>query len=172
MIKIVANILGILAVGMFVFSYQLKTRKMLIFFNAGSRILYVLQYILLGAWDGAVMDSVAFLVSIVAERRKQGWVARHTKLTITFANLAIIVAGLLFYKNPLTLLAIAGVLFETGALWLTKEKSIRILSFFGAPCWLIYNLFVGAYGGAAGNVLTVVSIGLAIIRNDIKKKEP
>ena len=116
MIKVIANILGVLAVAMFVFGYQLKTRKMLIFFNAGSRILYVLQYILLGAWDGAVMDSVAFLVSIVAERRKHGWVARHTKLTITIANLAIISAGLLFYKNLLTLLAIAGVLFETGAL--------------------------------------------------------
>ena len=37
---LLANIIGIAAVAMFVFSYQLKTRRTLIFFNAGSRVLY------------------------------------------------------------------------------------------------------------------------------------
>ena len=54
--KIIANIIGIAAVAMFVLSYQLKTRRGIIFFNAGSRVFYVLQYILLGAFEGAVLD--------------------------------------------------------------------------------------------------------------------
>ena len=46
--NVLATVLGILAVAMFVGSYQLKSRRAIIFFNAGSRVLYVIQYILLG----------------------------------------------------------------------------------------------------------------------------
>ena len=45
--EILANILGLIAMAMFVLSYQCKTRRSILFFNAGSRVLYVLQYILL-----------------------------------------------------------------------------------------------------------------------------
>ena len=171
---IIATIVEFAAVAMFVFSYQAKKRKALILFNGGSRLLYVTQYILRGAFDAAVMDTVAFFVSMTAEKKKAGWINKHLKLTMILANLAILSAGLLSYQSPLTFLAIAGVLFETGALWLTKESHIRIVAFFGAPCWLVYNFTVGAYLSAAGNALTIISIGLAILRHDIKrtKKEP
>ena len=72
-----------------------------------------------------------------------------------------------FYKNIFSLIAIAGVLFETGGLWLKHERHIRIVSFFGAPCWLAYNLVSSAYGSAIGNIMTMLSILIAIVRYDI-----
>ena len=66
---ILANICGFIAVGMFVFSYQLKKRNALILVNAGSRVLYVLQYILLRALSGAVLDIVALPVSLLAQNK-------------------------------------------------------------------------------------------------------
>ena len=167
---IIGNIIGVSAVVMFVLSYQLKTRKRIILFNAASRVLYVLQYVLLGAFEGAVLDIIALLVSILAQNKNKGWFAKHTKFAIVGANLFVVVMGLLFYQNVYSLLPILGVLFETGALWLTKEKQIRLVSFFGAPFWLAYNLIYIAYGSAIGNVMTMVSIGLAILRYDMKKK--
>ncbi len=171
MLTIIANIIGIAAVAMFVLSYQLKTRRWIIFFNAASRVLYVLQYLLLGAFEGAVLDVVALLVSVLAQKKDTGWLKNHPKATIIGANLFVVVMGLLFYKNIFSLLPIAGVLFETGAFWLNKEKQIRIISFFGAPCWLVYNLVFSAYGSAIGNVMTMVSIGIAIVRYDILKQK-
>lgn len=164
--KLIANIIGITAVAMFVLSYQLKTRRSLIFFNAGSRVFYVLQYILLGALDGAVLDIVALFVSVLAQRRNRGWIKKHPRLAIWGSHLFVVAMGLLCYRNIFSLLAILGVLFETGALWLTRERQIRWVSFFGAPCWLAYNLISGAYGSAVGNVMTMVSIGIAIVRYD------
>lgn len=172
MIPIIANIFGVLAVAMFVLSYQVKSRNGLILLNAGSRVLYVLQYILLGAFEGAVLDLVALLVSVLAQRKDKGIIRKHTSLFILAAKLFIIASGLALYQNIFSLLPIAGVLFETGALWLSKEKHIRILSFFGAPCWLAYNLVFHAYGSGIGNIMTILSIGIAIIRYDIRKKEP
>ena len=170
--EIIANIVGILAVVLFVLSYQLKSRKNIIICNASSRILYVAQYLLLGAFAGAVLDVVAFLVSLVCQRRdKEGFVKNHIKITFILTNLFIVGAGLITYDNIFSLLPIFGVIFETMALWLTKEKNIRIVSLLGAPFWLVYNIVNLAYGSAIGNVITLVSITLAIVRYDILKRE-
>ena len=165
--KLAANIIGITAVAMFVFSYQCKTRRGILLLNAGSRVFYVLQYLLLGAFSGAVLDITALAVSLLAQRKDNGWSKAHPGLTILGANAFIIAMGLLCWQDVFSLLPIAGVLFETGALWLNKERQIRFVSFFGAPFWLAYNLIFGAYGSMVGNVMTMVSIGIAIVRYDV-----
>lgn len=167
---LLANIIGIAAVAMFVLSYQLKSRNGILLFNAGSRVLYVLQYILLGAFEGAVLDITALLVSLLAQRRNTGWVKRHALAAFVGGNIFVVFMGMLCYQNIFSLLPIFGVLFETGSLWLTKESRIRFLSLFGAPFWLAYNLLFSAYGSAAGNILTLISIGIAIARYDLPER--
>ena len=169
--NILATVFGFFAVLMFVISYQLKKRKSIIIFNAGSRILYILQYIFLGAFEGALLDIVAFSVSLLCSKRDSKFIKKHFILTVILANVFIVVVGLTAYKNIFSLLPILGVIFETLALWLRKEKNIRIVSFLGAPFWLAYNVICGAYASALGNIFTLVSIAIAIIRYDILKKE-
>ena len=70
------------------------------------------------------------------------------------------------YENVFSLFAIGGVLCEITALWLTKEKNIRILSLVAAPGWLVYNLANQAYGSAVGNLLFVISVIVAMFRLD------
>jgi len=173
-VEIFANLIGLLAVVLFVVSYQLKRRRHLILCNALSRVLFVTQYLLLGAYEGALLDVTALAVSLVCNRREQGWIKRHLPLTVALANLAIVAVGLIPYRSPMSLLPILGVIFETSALWPKSERRIRILSLLGAPPWLIYNLYSAAWGVSVGNVITMVSILIAILRYDlipmIKKK--
>ena len=169
--ELIANILGILAVVLFVFSYQLKSRTNIIIVNAASRVLYVIQYILLGAFEGALLDVVAFVVSVIYSCRKKGIVKEHPQVVFVLSNLFIVGMGMLTYNNFISLLPILGVIFETLGLWLTRERHIRIVSLLGAPFWLVYNFISGAYGSSIGNVITIVSIAVAIIRYDILKKE-
>ena len=167
---ILANALGILAVACFVGSYQLKSRRNLIVLNAISRVLYVAQYILLGAFEGAVLDIVALLVSLLCKYRHHPFIQKHLRLMVLLSNAVIVLAGLLVYQNVFSLLPIFGVIFETLALWPVKESKIRTLSLLGAPFWLAYNLLSSAYGSAVGNVITLVSITVAILRYDVLKK--
>ena len=169
--KLAANIVGLCAVAMFVLSYQLRSRRNIILFNAGSRVLYVAQYIMLGAFEGALLDVVALLVSLVCKNRDRGIVKKHLLIAFILSNVFIVASGLTVYENIFSLLPIFGVIFETLALWLKKEKNIRIVSLFGAPFWLAYNLLSGAYGSGVGNVITLVSIAVAIVRYDVMKKE-
>lgn len=161
------NIVGITAVVLYVLSYQMKNRQGIILCNAASRVLYVVQYMLLGAFEGALLDVVAFFVSLLCCLRYSKFIKRHIVLTVIFTNIGIIGIGMLTYKNIFSLLPIFGVLFETLAFWLKKERNIRFVSLIGAPLWLAYNLMNMAYGSAVGNLIAMVSITVAIVRYDI-----
>ena len=164
-----AHILGILAVVTFLLSFQLKTRKNIIIVNLTSRLLYILQYLLLGAFEGAVLDFMGFVLSLVAKYKEKEVISKHFVVIMVVANLSLLMVGFALYENIFSLFAILGIIFEVMALWLTKEKNIRILSFFAAPFWLVYNLANTAYGSVIGNVLVMISIGIAMLRLDWKR---
>ena len=168
--KIIANIVGVCAVILFVLSYQFKTKRKIILCNVASRVLYVTQYLLLFAFEGAVLDVVGILASVLAQNSEKGFVKKHIKIFIIVTNIVIIGSGILLYKNLFSLLPMMGVLLHTGAFWLKNEKYIRIVSFLGSPFWFVYNLFTCAYGSALGDVLTMCSIVSAIYRYYIKKR--
>ena len=155
---------GILAVVLFLLSYQQKTRLRIILFNTASRVLYILQYILLGAYEGAVLDILGTVSSIVAGQKNVGFVKKHARLILILMDAVIIVAGLLLYENVYSLLPIAGVLLHTTAFWVDDEKIIRRVSLAGSPFWFVYNFHSEAYGSAVGDLLTIGSILIAMFR--------
>lgn len=166
-----ATIFGLCAVVIYILSYQMKHRRGIILCNASSGILYIIQYLLLFAFEGAAMDLLGLLPSLLAAKKDHPLIQKRLKPLIIVTNILIVAVGLLLYKNLFSLLALLGVLLEKGALWLTKERNIRIVSFLATPCWLTYNLAAGAYGSAIGNILAACSILLALIRYDFKRGE-
>jgi len=168
--KYIANAVGILAVIVFVLSYQQKTRRGIVICNVISRGLYVVQYLLLFAFEGAVLDVLGMIASVLAQKKDTLFIKKHLKAVIIGINAVIVIAGLLLYKNIFSILPMMGVLLHTGAFWLDNEKHIRRISFLGSPFWLVYNLVTGAFGSAIGDIMTMVSIGIAMIRYDFKKK--
>lgn len=165
----IAQVVGLFAIATFLLSYQQKRRRNIIILNATSRALYILQYILLGAFEGAVLDVLGIFASLVAQKKETPFVKRHIRLFFTLVNLAMIGAGLLLYEDIFSLFPICGVLLHTGAFWLSNEKHIRRVSFIGSPFWLIYNLSQKAYSSALGDFLSMVSIATAMLRYDRKK---
>lgn len=164
---IIPQIVGLVAVVFFLLSYQLKRRRDIIVCNAASRGLYVLQYLLLGAISGAVLDVMGVIASVVAQKKEHPFIKKHIRLVFALVNVMIVAAGLLICfmrRSALDLLPIAGVLLHTGAFWMTDEKSIRRISLAGSPFWLAYNLASAAYGSAIGDILSMVSIVTAMIK--------
>ncbi len=167
----IAQAVGLFAVATFLLSYQQKKRKNIILLNATSRVLYIIQYILLGAYAGAVLDILGTVSSVAAQNKDKGFIKRHTRLTVAIINALIFAAGIavmILTHDKFGLFSIAGVLLHTSAFWINDEKIIRRVSFLGSPFWLIYNIASTAWGSAIGDVLTMVSIGIAIYRYDIK----
>ena len=163
-VLIVSQVIGFLAVASFLLSYQLKKRKDIILCNVLSRCLYILQYILLGAFEGAVLDVLGAISSVIAAKKHLPFIKKHTRIFVVCMDLIIVAAGLLLYVNPFSLLPIAGVLLHTTAFWINDEKIIRRVSLLGSPFWMIYNFSCLAYGSAVGDFLTMVSIVIAMIK--------
>ena len=161
-----AFVTGLCAVCFCLLCYQFRRRRAIIACNVISRVLYVTQYVLLGALEGAAMDLSAIPASMLAARKQTPFVARHKVLLWLAGNLAVVAIGWLFRESAISLLPIVGVLFEINALWMTKEKHIRLVSLASVPFWMSYNVLCGAWGSVLGNVLMIASIATAMYRHD------
>lgn len=167
MLLIASQIIGFAAVGLYLLSYQLKKRRQIVWTTCISNALYVLQYILLGAFSGAIMDALSTVSSFFAAKKNSPslkryakWIALSNMLVITVAGLAIAIVQ----KDPIELIPIAGALLQTGGLWCNDEQTIRKFGLCSAPFWLIYNYISQAYGAALGSVLAIISVVTSMIR--------
>lgn len=169
---IISQIIGVAAVALYLLSYQLKKRKHIVWVTCISNALYVTQYILLGAFSGAVMDFMSTVSSFFAAKKNDVPFVRHKKWLTAVNMLAIALVGLTsaFLQGEwLELLPIAGALFQTGGLWCDDEQTIRKFGLLSAPFWLVYNFLSQAYGAAIGSVFAIVSVSVAMVRYRKKK---
>ena len=167
MLLIISQIIGLAAVGLYLLSYQLKKRKSIVWVTCISNALYVLQYVLLGAFSGAVMDFMSTVSSFLAAKKNDEPFRRHARWLALSNMIIIIVVGLVsayLQREWIELLPIAGALFQTGGLWFDNEQTIRKFGLCSAPFWLVYNFISQAYGAALGSVIAIVSIVIAMIR--------
>lgn len=167
----IPHIIGILGVLAFVISYQQRTGKGIIACTVTARTLFVIQYILLGAYEGAAQNGVGALSAILAENKEKRIFAGRVGLWLGFIYVLTVGVGILSWKSPLSFLPIMAMILQNTALWMKKPKAIRLLCLAGIPLWLTYNFISHAYSSMACDILSAVSIGAALIRYDLKKKE-
>ena len=144
-----ALIVGLAAVFFFLLSYQFPKRKAIIACNVTSRVLYILQYLLLLAFEGAAMDLSAIPSSLFAARKHTPFVEKHRFAIILGVNAFVIGIGLLVWRNWLSWVPVVGVLLETNALWMTKEKHIRWLSLAALPWAMSWSSAPSSWPSAA-----------------------
>lgn len=172
---IISQIIGFAAVGLYLLSYQLKKRRSIVWTTCISNALYVLQYILLGAFSGAIMDFMSTVSSFLAAKKNDEPFRKYARWLALSNMIIIAVVGLIsafVQREWLELLPIAGAIFQTGGLWFDNEQTIRKFGLCGAPFWLVYNFLSQAYGAATGSVIAIVSISVAMIRYRKKDKAP
>lgn len=167
-----SQIIGFAAVALYLLSYQLKKRKQIVWTTCISNALYVLQYCLLGAFSGAVMDFMSTVSSFFAAKKNDPPFKKYA-VPLALINMLIIlavgVASALIQKDPIELIPVAGALFQTGGLWCDDEQTIRRFGLCSAPFWLVYNYISGSYGPALGSVFAIISIIISMVRYRKKK---
>lgn len=164
---IASQIVGLAAVGLYLLSYQLKKRNAIVWITCISNALYVTQYIMLGAFSGAIMDFMSTVSSFLAAK-KNGKAFRKYAKAVAVSNMLVItavgLASAYLQREWIELLPLAGALFQTGGLWFDDEQTIRKFGLCSAPCWLVYNFISQAYGASVGSVCAIVSIIISMIR--------
>ncbi len=169
--EILGQIVGIIGIVVLLLGYQQKTRGRIIAVNMTARLLFILQYVLLFAFEGAVMDFAAMISTFIAGKKEMPFVKKYRIPILIAVNGIIVAAGLSVYENVFSLFPIAAVLFQTCGLWLTKEKNIRRVSILGGPFWFVYNFSCKAYASCVGDLMGMASLLIAMLRYDWKRNK-
>ena len=150
-------------------SFQMKRRKWIMAFQMTASLSFAAQFFMLGAVTAGCVDMLSFLRTMIFSQNSKKWASSPIWLYVFLV--IMVITGTATWKSCWDLLPIAGSLLSTIALWMKSEKKIRLISLTVGPCWLIYNLVIGAWAGALNEVLAMTSIVIGLIRNDIRKTD-
>ena len=160
-------IAGFVAVALFLLGYLQKDRAKIIALNLASRALCIVQYVLVGALAGAVLDIAGAISTFFAQNIERPAYKKHKPLIFIINNIVLIGIGILMYKNIFSIFLILGVTLQTDALWLKNEKHVRLISLLCCPFCFTYNLTSGAIGSAIGDTLAFCSLIYSTVRYDL-----
>ena len=175
--QIIAQAVGILAMGFMIFSYQMKTHRAVLIFQLVGAVLFAINFWLLGATMGCIMNSISairaviFLNAAKLRANHPGWLAGFLVTYLDSYVLSFTVLGT--KPTPLNLimelLPVIGMIAATLSFRLANAGAIRKFGLISSPCWLIYNIYTFSLGAIICEVLSLSSIIIGIRRLDRKK---
>lgn len=174
--ELCAQLVGIAAMGFNILSYQQKSRSRAIGFQLFGGLLFCINFLMLGAIAGGILNAVAVIRAIVflnKEKLNAGhpvWLAGFT--AVYFLSYYLTFA--LFGTEPtpanllVELLPVIGMIATTVSFRLTDARAIRKYGLISSPSWLIYNIANFSIGAIICEVLSLGSILIGIFRLDRK----
>lgn len=175
--ELIAQAIGLAAMAFNILSYQRKTRMGVIGFQLWGSVLFAVNFYLLGATVGAMMNVLSAIRAVVFLNREK-FRADHPCWLAGFMA-AFLISFLLtftvFGKEPslknllVEFLPVIGMTATTVSFRYTDARTIRRFGLISSPSWLVYNLFAGSVGAIACEVLSLSSILLGIWRMDREK---
>ncbi len=175
-IEIIAQVIGVFGMIANFLSFQQKKQKGAIACQFFAALLFAINFLLLGAYIGALLNVVGVIRAIVFVNREK-LNATHPVWLIVFI---LAFAGTyplvftVFGKEPsienliIEILPVIAMILSTISFRLTKAKDIRRFGMFSSPMWLIYNIFCFSIGAIISEILNLISIIIGIIRFDRK----
>lgn len=164
-----AQIVGIIGIVFSLLSFQFKQRKHIMLMQMVASLLFSSQLFLVGAFTGGCLDMISFIRTLIFSNNSKKWAS--SPIWLYFFLIVMIATGILTWQNGWSILPIMGSMLSTLALWMKKEKHIRLISLLVGPCWIVYNIVSGAYTGALNEVLAMTSIVIGLVRHDLRKNE-
>lgn len=172
-----AQAVGLAAMGFNILSYQQKTRRGVIGFQLCGSLLFALNFFLLGATMGCILNIISAIRAVVFINRDKlranhpAWLAGFLLTYLASYLLTFTVLG----KAPtavnliLEFLPVVGMTAATLSFRKQDAASIRRYGLISSPCWLIYNIGVFSLGAIICEVLSLGSILIGMGRLDKQK---
>ena len=174
-IEQIAQVIGIFAMIFMFLSFQQKAKGGIIFCQLIGAVLFAINFFLLDAPAGCVMNIVAIVRAVIflfpdrLRTRHPAWLVGFIAVYL----LSYISVFTLFgkemtpYNLAVEALPVAGLILTTVAFRAKSTRTIRRLGLINSPLWLTYNSLCFSIGAIASEVLSLVSIIIAIIRYDV-----
>ena len=177
--EVIAQLIGLGAMGFNILSYQQKTRGKVIAFQLFGGFLFCINFFLLGAIAGSLLNAVAVVRAIVFLNKEKlradhpAWLAGFTLVYLLCYWMTFGVFGkeVTWANLLIEFLPVVGMVATTISFRLTDARSIRRYGLISSPAWLIYNVASFSIGAIVCEVLSLGSIILGMLRLDRKTPE-
>ena len=189
--EILVQVIGFVGIALNILSVQFNKHWQIMLLKTLGSMTFVLQYILLGAWVGMVMDligsirNVIFTLNVKNGRSNKGWIIAFSIITFIAGLVTIITTwdksigyASNWSKDPSTILIIAvsisiisivAKLLTTIAYGFKDPHRIRMVNIPSNACWVVYNLVAFSIAGVINDLMCLGSIVIAEIRFRKKK---
>ena len=164
---VIQGIGGVALVANFV-SFQMKKHHQIMFFRTVNEALFILQYIMLGAISGSVLNFVGCVRNLIFARQ----VAKDRKTVLsTVIFCAIFTAfGIITFHGFASVMLIFAKVLSTIAYGNKNTTVVRVVSFITHIAYFIYNFCVFSIAGVIGDTVLLVSLICGIYRFDIRPR--
>lgn len=165
---ITAQILGLIGAIVLIVSIQFEHKKNIIISLAIANMLFVISFLLLNAYSGAIICLIAAIEAIINyayDVKKK----KFPKILIPIYVIIPLICGVLTYKTYVDIFPIICSMLSVLLILQTKEKYIRIITLVSIVLWITYDMLVSAYTTMLSDCFFLISTTIAIIRYDILK---
>ena len=177
--EIIGMILSLVGLVLNVSSFQIKNKKILLVFQMMGSAVYLVSYIFADGGIGAVLNGIFLARNLLfmlldGKKGRPIYISAVMLCVIYAAAYAAytLVADLTLQTNLWNLLPIIGAVFGTISFSNSDPIKLRIWKYFDSASWLAFNIHIGlgALGGVFCEVLSIVSLTVAIARFRREKK--
>ena len=148
--------------------FQQKKRRRILLFQMLSCAFFVIHFVMLGAYTGAVMNAIVIVRAFVYLNSDKKWAAG--KIWLAVFIIISVAACVITWKDWSSIFPLASMVLSSVSCWLKNEKYIRLVTFPSSPCWLVYNVVNGSVAGTVTEIFISASLIIAIVRYDILGK--
>ena len=186
MFDILVQVIGFIGIALNILSVQFNKHWKIMLFKTLGSMTFVLQYILLGAWVGMVMDligsirNVIFTINVKKGKSNKWWIIFFALFTLVAGIITIAMTWdksisyaskwskdaqtVLIIAVSISIISIVAKLLTTIAYGFKDPHVIRMVNLPSNACWVIYNLVAFSIAGVINDLMVLCSIVIAEIR--------
>ena len=148
---------------------QFKQKRNILISFIFVNLFSAIGYILLGAYSGVLICSIAIIQTIVQYiYDKKG--KKVPKYVITLYFISSILGGIYTYKTFIDILPILSFLMYIMSIIQSKESNVRKFTLIKLILWVPYDLYNLAIASGIGRIVTIISTVIGMHRLDNKEK--
>lgn len=166
MYDIIAQAVGIIGSIIMIISYQCKKPKNLIVMHGFGGLMFSINFLMLGAYTGALLNAINVVRSIAFAKIKS-----KSPIVPAVLIFAYTVATVFSFNGALSILVLLAQSLGTVLFYIGKDKPLKIGSLaFVSPAWLIHNAITKSIGGIICESFDIISLIVYMIRTRFFRK--
>ena len=166
---LITQIIGAIGYSTLALSYFRKDKKKILFMQIIAYIFFIVHYYMLSGLTGSICNIVGLFAMVIIYLFDKYKIKKKSLLIfITIPLLAVIL--IYTYENIYSIFPIIASTIVIISFLTDNEGLIRGIGVVAAICWLIYAIVYKSYVAIVFEIITLISVFVAFIKNNKAKK--